>query len=159
MNARTKPHLNIGTIGHVDHGKTTLTAAITKVEVGHIHTPPLLILPCIHVHTHTHIHTHSHYLKLMNTNACAKRSHTRVYTVTQTHIHTLVYAHTHRSRQRVRLVVGEWTPASALLACCLSCPGELLNQQIYIVMCKMVTGIHEGVARQNRHNTSLDNGW
>ena len=26
---RTKPHLNIGTIGHVDHGKTTLTAAIT----------------------------------------------------------------------------------------------------------------------------------
>src|SRR3712207_7368570 len=29
--ARTKPHANIGTIGHVDHGKTTLTAAITKV--------------------------------------------------------------------------------------------------------------------------------
>src|SRR5271169_2394699 len=28
---RTKPHLNIGTMGHVDHGKTTLTAAITKV--------------------------------------------------------------------------------------------------------------------------------
>src|SRR5574339_731548 len=27
---RTKPHLNVGTIGHVDHGKTTLTAAITK---------------------------------------------------------------------------------------------------------------------------------
>jgi elongation factor Tu len=28
---RTKPHVNIGTIGHVDHGKTTLTAAITYV--------------------------------------------------------------------------------------------------------------------------------
>ena len=28
---RNKPHLNIGTIGHIDHGKTTLTAAITKV--------------------------------------------------------------------------------------------------------------------------------
>ena len=28
---RSKPHLNVGTIGHVDHGKTTLTAAITKV--------------------------------------------------------------------------------------------------------------------------------
>ncbi|MFI5359482.1 MAG: GTP-binding protein, partial [Halanaerobiales bacterium] len=28
---RTKPHVNIGTIGHVDHGKTTLTAAITAV--------------------------------------------------------------------------------------------------------------------------------
>ncbi len=29
---RTKPHLNVGTIGHIDHGKTTLTAAITKVS-------------------------------------------------------------------------------------------------------------------------------
>jgi elongation factor Tu len=29
---RTKPHVNVGTIGHVDHGKTTLTAAITKVQ-------------------------------------------------------------------------------------------------------------------------------
>ena len=28
---RTKPHVNIGTIGHVDHGKTTLTSAITKI--------------------------------------------------------------------------------------------------------------------------------
>ena len=31
---RTKPHVNIGTIGHVDHGKTTLTAAITQVLAG-----------------------------------------------------------------------------------------------------------------------------
>lgn len=31
INTRAKPHLNVGTIGHVDHGKTTLTAAITKV--------------------------------------------------------------------------------------------------------------------------------
>ena len=29
---RTKPHCNVGTIGHVDHGKTTLTAAMTKVS-------------------------------------------------------------------------------------------------------------------------------
>ncbi|HZV49411.1 MAG TPA: elongation factor Tu [Candidatus Dormibacteraeota bacterium] len=29
---RTKPHMNVGTIGHIDHGKTTLTAAITKVQ-------------------------------------------------------------------------------------------------------------------------------
>src|SRR5437867_381304 len=28
---RTKPHVNVGTIGHIDHGKTTLTAAITKL--------------------------------------------------------------------------------------------------------------------------------
>uniref|UniRef100_UPI0035E3F94F GTP-binding protein n=1 Tax=Thermogemmatispora sp. TaxID=1968838 RepID=UPI0035E3F94F len=28
---RTKPHVNVGTIGHIDHGKTTLTAAITRV--------------------------------------------------------------------------------------------------------------------------------
>ena len=27
---RSKPHLNVGTIGHIDHGKTTLTSAITK---------------------------------------------------------------------------------------------------------------------------------
>ncbi len=32
---RTKPHVNVGTIGHVDHGKTTLTAAILKVAVAH----------------------------------------------------------------------------------------------------------------------------
>ena len=32
---RTKPHMNVGTIGHVDHGKTTLTAAITKVQADH----------------------------------------------------------------------------------------------------------------------------
>ena len=34
---RDKPHVNVGTIGHVDHGKTTLTAAITSVlaKKGH----------------------------------------------------------------------------------------------------------------------------
>src|SRR5690606_8605437 len=32
---RSKPHVNIGTIGHVDHGKTTLTAAITRVLAKH----------------------------------------------------------------------------------------------------------------------------
>jgi elongation factor Tu len=33
---RTKPHVNVGTIGHVDHGKTTLTAAITNVLAKHV---------------------------------------------------------------------------------------------------------------------------
>src|ERR1700751_21388 len=32
---RSKPHCNVGTIGHIDHGKTTLTAAITKVLSKH----------------------------------------------------------------------------------------------------------------------------
>ena len=32
---RSKPHVNVGTIGHVDHGKTTLTAAILKVAAAH----------------------------------------------------------------------------------------------------------------------------
>ena len=32
---RTKPHVNVGTMGHIDHGKTTLTAAITKVLAGY----------------------------------------------------------------------------------------------------------------------------
>src|SRR6202140_257462 len=40
---RTKPHLNIGTIGHIDHGKTTLTAAITKVL--HEHDPSTAFTP------------------------------------------------------------------------------------------------------------------
>jgi elongation factor Tu len=31
---RSKPHVNVGTIGHIDHGKTTLTAALTKVAAG-----------------------------------------------------------------------------------------------------------------------------
>src|SRR6056297_1185825 len=31
---RTKPHVNVGTVGHIDHGKTTLTAAITRVLSG-----------------------------------------------------------------------------------------------------------------------------
>ena len=30
---RTKPHVNVGTIGHIDHGKTTLTAAITLMFI------------------------------------------------------------------------------------------------------------------------------
>ena len=34
---RSKPHCNIGTIGHVDHGKTTTTAAITKVLAARVH--------------------------------------------------------------------------------------------------------------------------
>src|ERR1700720_2266018 len=36
---RTKPHVNVGTIGHVDHGKTTLTAALTKVSAEKGWTP------------------------------------------------------------------------------------------------------------------------
>src|ERR671924_661227 len=32
---RSKPHVNVGTIGHIDHGKTTLTAALTKVSADH----------------------------------------------------------------------------------------------------------------------------
>ena len=41
---RTKPHVNIGTIGHVDHGKTTLTAAITKVlAAAGTGTKPLIV--------------------------------------------------------------------------------------------------------------------
>ncbi len=31
---RTKPHINVGTIGHIDHGKTTLTAAMLKVQAS-----------------------------------------------------------------------------------------------------------------------------
>lgn len=39
---RTKPHVNVGTIGHIDHGKTTTTAAITRVlaAAGHAEFTP-----------------------------------------------------------------------------------------------------------------------
>ena len=40
---RSKPHVNIGTIGHVDHGKTTLTAAITKVLLSRLAEAEILI--------------------------------------------------------------------------------------------------------------------
>ena len=40
---RDKPHVNVGTIGHIDHGKTTLTAAITKaVSYTHLTLPTIL---------------------------------------------------------------------------------------------------------------------
>ena len=41
---RTKPHVNIGTIGHVDHGKTTLTAAIATTVIILLSIVPVLIL-------------------------------------------------------------------------------------------------------------------
>ncbi len=41
---RNKPHVNIGTIGHVDHGKTTLTAAITKTLHTKLQTDTTLTL-------------------------------------------------------------------------------------------------------------------
>ena len=39
---RNKPHVNVGTMGHIDHGKTTLTAAITKVL--HEHNPSITVM-------------------------------------------------------------------------------------------------------------------
>jgi len=43
---RNKPHVNVGTIGHIDHGKTTLTAAITQIlsEKGFAQAKSFLIL-------------------------------------------------------------------------------------------------------------------
>src|SRR5206468_2499973 len=42
---RTKPHVNVGTIGHIDHGKTTLTAAITKTLSlkGEVEVPQIVV--------------------------------------------------------------------------------------------------------------------
>ena len=44
---RTKPHVNVGTIGHVDHGKTTLTAAITTVLAAY--WPPSSVVKPVHM--------------------------------------------------------------------------------------------------------------
>src|ERR687898_393935 len=40
---RTKPHVNIGTIGHIDHGKTSLTAAITKYLALQVEVPYIVV--------------------------------------------------------------------------------------------------------------------
>ena len=45
MYNRTKPHVNIGTIGHIDHGKTTLTAAITSTWPSRARLSTLTTLP------------------------------------------------------------------------------------------------------------------
>ena len=42
---RSKPHCNIGTIGHVDHGKTTLTAAITMIKLIKLRKKEHVVLP------------------------------------------------------------------------------------------------------------------
>jgi hypothetical protein len=44
--SREKPHVNIGTIGHVDHGKTTLTAAITKGKSDEVSGELIVIIYC-----------------------------------------------------------------------------------------------------------------
>ena len=46
--ARTKPHVNVGTIGHVDHGKTTLTAAITSIQAAK-KAQPVILEPMMNV--------------------------------------------------------------------------------------------------------------
>ena len=43
--SRSKPHVNIGTIGHVDHGKTSLTAAITKGRIEHTKCMGYILIP------------------------------------------------------------------------------------------------------------------
>src|SRR5919205_1220801 len=58
---RSKPHVNIGTIGHVDHGKTTLTAAITKVLAKHN--------PKTRHYAHVDCPGHADYVKNMITGA------------------------------------------------------------------------------------------
>ena len=44
---RTKPHVNVGTIGHVDHGKTTLTAAISTVLTKNLVVTKKILLKLI----------------------------------------------------------------------------------------------------------------
>ena len=62
---RSKPHVNIGTIGHVDHGKTTLTAAITTVLARRL--PSAVNTPKDYAVSQSTLHTLSTKLKNVTT--------------------------------------------------------------------------------------------
>src|SRR6266508_1369488 len=76
---RTKPHVNVGTIGHVDHGKTTLTAALTKASEsqGRRDATKILTIATSHVeystperhYAHVDCPGHADYVKNMITGA------------------------------------------------------------------------------------------
>lgn len=61
INSRSKPHVNVGTIGHVDHGKTTLTAAITKVCM-HDSSTGCDPCACLHQPWSRHNHAQQHWM-------------------------------------------------------------------------------------------------
>jgi translation elongation factor EF-Tu-like GTPase len=63
---RTKPHVNIGTIGHVDHGKTTLTAAITATLAldGNVKLKIMLILMELQKNEHVVLQLIQHTLNM-----------------------------------------------------------------------------------------------
>src|SRR5579875_2790136 len=65
---RTKPHVNVGTIGHIDHGKTTLTAAITKVLAEQGTNTAVRDVASIH-NAHVDCPGHADYIKNMITGA------------------------------------------------------------------------------------------
>ena len=54
---RSKPHVNVGTIGHVDHGKTTLTAALTRV-CSEVWGGELVAFDGIDTVSYTHLRAH-----------------------------------------------------------------------------------------------------
>ena len=102
INTRTKPHLNVGTIGHVDHGKTTLTAAITKVL-------PVCSLTSHPIASATHVQTWRVDLPIWLCRCSQKRGSRRRWLLTRLTRCTILHQLLHGTKLRAARLIWHLT--------------------------------------------------